>query len=243
MDQPRLRPGSNGAWQRGGYTTGQTLTVERSIDGGPWTPVTGYQDTEFGNAVGQMRVVYDVAVPHRVLIRYRARSTHLVDGLTRTSDWSTASAEVPTNVDVWLLRDPVDVDADPLRAGLTGDLQWTQRVRTGVFEVLADPAALATPTMPRFVNGGVSGRVTPVTGQLISEADKVELERLHRSGQVLLLQSDMPGQAWWVRFAGDDALQVTLQRSTARRDPDTRPYLYAATLYESAGPNGEGPIG
>jgi hypothetical protein len=104
-----LAPGRSLTWQKGGYSTTQTLTVERSIDGGiTWEMV---QD-RLKPTLYQQAVARDRLMPFGVDVQYRAYTVvDIGTGATLSSEVSLIST-ILLESDVWAIRDPADDRAE-----------------------------------------------------------------------------------------------------------------------------------
>lgn len=111
-----LHPGLDTAWQPGGYSTTQTLRVERSLDGGTtWTTFEGRVKPDFYQQV----MLHDRTFPFGTEVQYRAYTD--VDpggGAILTSAVSLTSL-VQVDSEIWAIRDPND-EAGEFPAYVTG---------------------------------------------------------------------------------------------------------------------------
>jgi hypothetical protein len=200
------------SWTRGGITATQRIKVERSDDGGvTWATVPGLSAVDLTDATQQL-VVVDYTAPYGSP-RYRASSYGTDGAYTLTSDPSAvATVTLAATAGVTWLKDITDPTRNR-HVSLTGDAwESSKRERVVFFEFLGR-------TKPVPYSGGMLGNVFPVVIQAFSEAEWQAIELLRESGRTLLLQTDMPGQQWWVRFGPE--LSRTLARSVERL---TKPY-------------------
>lgn len=105
LTQPSFAPGASTVWQPGGYSTTQTLRVERSDDGGTtWTTVIPRLKT----SLAQQASEYDRSMPFGIPVQYRVYTDVDQGG----GSYSASSPSAPTTTTVvanrWGLRDLSD---------------------------------------------------------------------------------------------------------------------------------------
>jgi hypothetical protein len=102
-------PGRSLAWQAGGYSSTQTLTVERSLDDGvTWTVV----QQRLKPSLYQQAVARDRLMPFGVDVKYRAYTVvDIGTGASLSSDESLIST-IQLESNIWAIRDPADDEAE-----------------------------------------------------------------------------------------------------------------------------------
>jgi hypothetical protein len=104
-----LAPGRSTTWQQGGYATTQTITVERSTDGGvTWTTVV----TRLKTDLYQQAVARDRLMPFNTDVKYRAYTVVDIGTASALSSRSSLVSTINIAPDVWAFRDPLDDDGE-----------------------------------------------------------------------------------------------------------------------------------
>lgn len=104
VTQISFAPGRSLTWASGGYSTTQTVRVERSADGGQtWEVAIDRAKTD----LYQRTTAFDRLMPYQTDVKYRA-STMVDIGMSAiASEWSLVST-IRIESDLWAIRDPND---------------------------------------------------------------------------------------------------------------------------------------
>lgn len=216
FDSIGLRPGSSATWFQGGFNNAtETLTVERSLDGGTtWAEIrlSPFVDP----AVDETATLYDYEVLPYSTVQYRARASNVVSGNNLASAWSAVDSET-YNPQAWWLKDPIDPTRN--RAVQIKDF----RIRRPKPNVKGFPVGQTTITMS---HDGVKGAVIDCTIFSLDSTAYAALSTLMESGRTLLLQ-DVLGRQWFVQ--PDDDIQWTMLRAV-KLPGDLTPVRHAHEL-------------
>jgi hypothetical protein len=102
-------PGRSTTWQQGGYATTQTITVERSTDGGlTWSTVVSRLKTD----LYQQAVARDRLMPFNTDVKYRAYTVVDIGAASALSSQASLVSTINLQPDVWAIRDPLDDDGE-----------------------------------------------------------------------------------------------------------------------------------
>jgi hypothetical protein len=97
-----FHPGTDTAWQSGGYATTETLAVERSLDGGTtWEVVTDRIKPD----LYQRAQMTDREMPFGTEVKYRATTNVDVGGTAVLSSAFSPVATIAVDNDIWAIRD------------------------------------------------------------------------------------------------------------------------------------------
>ena len=108
-------PGRAQEWAMGGYSTTQTVRIERSLDGGEtWSTAVDRVKTD----LLQQARIYDRLMPYRTDVKYRAATVVDIGEASVMSAWSLTST-IRIESDLWAFRDPND-DLGEINAIVTG---------------------------------------------------------------------------------------------------------------------------
>lgn len=102
-------PGRSATWQQGGYSSTQTITVERSLDGGvTWETIIERLKTD----LYQQAVARDRLMPFATDVKYRAYTVVDIGSFSRLSSQSSLVSTINLAPNVWAFRDPLDDDGE-----------------------------------------------------------------------------------------------------------------------------------
>jgi hypothetical protein len=229
IDEPSLARGPNGfGWSRGGWDLAAArLLVELANRG----PLPGYAD---GVPLTEEQLhsftIYDQSGRHNVASSYRASMVASDGSYEVTTGYSATVGPVTPQIDGFYLRDPSDWATPPVPLSIAGPLPMPSEEALGVFNTIGGE-------FPVFVSSAIRGGPMEVAITVVGEAAKQALDALRGRRKIMVLQSDMDGLAWWVRFGPQYV--PTLPVSTARKAAAARPYQVQATLMQSYGPDGQ----
>lgn len=99
-----FHPGTDIAWQSGGYATTETMAVERSLDGGTtWEVVTDRIKPD----LYQRATMTDREMPFGTEVKYRATTNVDVGGTAVLTSAYSPTATIAVDHDLWAIRDVV----------------------------------------------------------------------------------------------------------------------------------------
>lgn len=238
LDTAGAYPGSTiSADTRGGLVQSQRMVIERSTDGGvTYWPLPQCSTTDNGvlvdGSTNQTLATFDLANRHNTPARYRAKTFHN-DGLyTYASAYSSVGGPVTPTIDTWNLRDPLDASSSNVGLQIAGNLDGGSTEEMGVFDIQGV-------AYPGIVSAGVVGTLhwSQVPLVLKSQTAYDLLVALRQRSAIMVMQTDMDGVAYWVRFGPDmsESLIISPDRKTASK----RVRMVTIDLYQSAGPVGQ----
>lgn len=104
-----LHPGRDTTWQPGGYSSTQTLRIERSVDGGEtWTTIIGRVKPDYYQEVVQT----DRTMPFGTEVAYRAYTDVDPGNGALLSSAASLVSTITVESDTWAIRDPSDIDGE-----------------------------------------------------------------------------------------------------------------------------------
>lgn len=172
----------------------QTLTLERSLDGGTsWAQVRGAVEQA---PAGQLGTFYDFEVPPNVLARYRAVAEAEEAGNDLVSAWSaTVIQDAVLTIDRWWLKDPVNPNLS-MSIDVAPPFRFRRKERHEVFDPIGRRHSVIVTDGPKGIEGALNVWCKDqVTYDLLDAV-------LGTGRQLLLL--DPLGRSWWVKFGDHD---------------------------------------
>ncbi|HET6874854.1 MAG TPA: hypothetical protein VFH70_08755, partial [Acidimicrobiales bacterium] len=206
--------------------TGRRVQVEHRLKSGNDTAwrVLPVGTKEAGSSAGTY-TFYDTLTLPGTQMEYRAR-TILWDATYTlpSSTYTAAAAAVTPAFDTFVLRNPLDADEDPVQLYLEGDFAHSEAEAVGAFRGLGSDR-------PVFVADRLTGKSFPMRARLPHQYAATQFENLRKDQKTLVLQTDMDGEWYWVRF-GPEA-ETTVLRQTNRKDYWKRTQIAEFTLAET----------
>ena len=167
----------------------QTVTIERSLDGGDtWAPLRDMEKISLTNQVG---VLYDYEVALYTLPQYRVQTfgTEVNEVASAMSDVSILNAQLEATS--WWLKDPVDPSLNtPVK--VMPPFNFSRKEPQQVYEPLGRKTSVVVTDGPR----GISGTLNLMTK---SKAEYDKINQLIDNGRPLMLV-DVFGRSWYIKF-------------------------------------------
>lgn len=151
---------------------------------------------------------YDTLVPPGAKMEYRARAI-LYDATYQLPGAYTTLGSVVTAVfDAFVLRDPLDAQGGATVLLLEGDFTYSESEAMGAFRALGADR-------PTFVSDRLTGKTFPLRARLPDQPQANTFDAIRDARKTLLLQTDMEGTWYWVRFLED--VETTIVRQINRK--------------------------
>lgn len=227
VDQVDIGPGSSTVWTPGGIAattgyaglssgTGQTILIERSLDGGTtWTQIRPQPASTLVGAIPQASIalgvqtstVYDYEVPLGTNAIYRARTVAIyasadagnpvpgnITNIASANSASTGAVQLtgPTNGMGWYLKDP----ANPTRNMAIDIVEETWKIKRPVVGAQFQPLGRADPLVVQDIVAKAKGSCT---FEFVLLADYNSFVVLFESLNTLLLQR-YDGTQYYIEF-------------------------------------------
>lgn len=220
-----------------GSWDGRKLLVQRRMYGSTlesdWMtlPGTAFSGTfEVGASSGTYPAYDQLAPPTGRQVEYRAKLMFWSNlGYTSSSAWVVSSPVTPV-YDSFVLRDPFNPLVSPVLLKVLGDFEATTEEEQGVFQPLGAK-------YPIVVSDRVMAKRWNLEVRVKNLATQQLLENLREAKTPMVLQTDMDGIWYWVRFGR--TMQQSIRRQTDRVTATKREQSWHLELIQIDAPLGQ----
>lgn len=181
----------------------QTITIQRSLDGGvTWTNLRSAIAQPLNDQLG---IFYDYEVPSLTIARYRMKATG-AEIASFDSAWSTVALQSAQIVNTsWWLKDPVDPTLNMV-INVIPPFVFRRKEPQQVYDPMGRKTSVVVTDGQKGIDGAINIRT-------MNKTDYDKLAAILANGRTLMI-SDILGRSWFVKFGDSQQYEFKLASPT-----------------------------